>query len=116
MDLDGLLGRAQFGRGLLVHPAGDDQRQHFALAGRQGVQPLQDFPDPRPSLAFDATPLDGGADGVEQNLVVDRFGQEVGGAALHRRYAQAEISGFGEKDDPQRTAAPQPARAADRCH
>src|SRR5580765_474447 len=105
MYLDGLLGRTQFGRGLLVHPAGDDQRQYFALAWRQGVEPLADLPDPRPSLASDAAPLDSGADGVEQNLIVDRPGQEVGGTALHCLDADVDVSGSGEKDDRQRTAA-----------
>jgi len=76
MDFDGFLDGAEISGGLLVELAGDYMLHDFALAWRERREPLLDFRDFGARLPLEAILIDGDVNGLEQILVVHRFGEE----------------------------------------
>ena len=105
VHLDRLLGGAEIGRDLLVQAPGHDVRQHLALARRQrreqrlGRRALLAGPPEQQVLGERLL------DRREQHRVVDRLGQEVEGAELHRLGAHRHVGAAGQENDRQVAAA-----------
>ena len=76
-----------------------DVLQHLAFARRERGQPLPDVVEFGAGLPLMAVRLDGGADGLEEILVVDRLGEEINRAALHGAHAHRDVAVAGEEDD-----------------
>ncbi len=84
---------------LLVQQAGDDQRHDLPFARRE--RRVDDFeahaapPRARVRCGCARAP----ADGAQQHVVVERLGQELDGARLHRLHRHRHVAVAGDEDD-----------------
>src|SRR6266850_3630940 len=101
MDLDGFLGRAKLAGDLLVQKALDDEREDLTFAWRQGLIAL---PQPKELLLVLPSAVatrDTLRDCVEQLLIVERLGEELERASLHRSDRHRDVTAPGNEHNRQ---------------
>jgi hypothetical protein len=76
MELDCSLSSAEFDGDLLIEHARDHTSKHFALARLERFVASAQVRIPRLSLACDLVASDCLSDGIEQNLIAERFGEK----------------------------------------
>jgi hypothetical protein len=104
MDLDGDQAQPQLGCDLLVDPPGDHELHDFALALRERAVAHLQLGQSRCVASPCAVAFDGRVDGVEQHLLVERLGEKVGRAGLHRAHRHRNVPVPRDEDDRQRDA------------
>src|SRR6478672_3573234 len=96
------LARIQRAGDLLVEAAGNDLREHCALAWREGLVAFTQLALVPDKLAALRVAAQGRADGGKQCAGVDRLGEEVDRAATHRADAGGDVAVAREEDHRQR--------------
>ena len=108
MNLERDLADAQLGRSLLVEKAAYDQRQHLALAWRQGRKALMQIGQLRSLPPGVAILREGSIDRAHQVCLPERLGQKVDRACLDRAHGRGNVSMSGDEHD---RAGDRPARS-----
>jgi hypothetical protein len=92
MDLDGFLGRAKVSGDLFVQEALNDEGEDLALAWRQRLRPQ---PQPKQLLFVRlgaSAPCDALLDGIESLPIVERLGEELQRASVHRSDRHRDVA------------------------
>src|ERR1700733_8999294 len=99
MDLDGDIGKSEFGCYLFVHEARRYQSQNFPLAGSQSLEVALQVRGDLVGLASLTIPLDRRHHSVQHLLVAKWFSQEIDRSALHGPDGHRNVAMAGHKDD-----------------
>ena len=105
LRLHGLFRGPELRGDLLVQPAGHDQRHDLALPGGQGVVAIAQRERPGQFLAALPIALERVLHGVEQRLIVERLGEDVERAGLHRPDGERDVGVRGQEDHREIVAA-----------
>ena len=98
MQLDRAFGHVQQVGDLLVEVSRGDAVDDLPFARRQGGESRPQRLRLGAIGAIPVVPLEGAPDGLEEGLALDRLGQEVHRARLHRAHARGDVAVAGEED------------------
>src|SRR5208283_3676193 len=99
VDLYGDDAQPELGRDLLVHPSRHDELHDLPLALGKLVVTRHQRREARRVAAPCAIALDRRMDRIEQHLIVERLGEELGRAGLHRTHGHRNVAVSGDEDD-----------------